>query len=88
LNLNSPTGNLLKMYVNQMTFLPLKESCQGATMMKPGTVKEIFSDYREVSEVKIPFSIISFANGQKVAETEILEFNFNTQIDPELFIKK
>jgi hypothetical protein len=86
--LNSPTGNLLKMYVNQMTFLPLRESCQVATMMKPGTVEEIFSDYQEVSGMKIPFSITSFANGQKVADTKILELNFNGQIDPELFIKK
>jgi hypothetical protein len=76
------------MYVDQLTHLPSKESYQGTTMMGPGTVDEIFSDYREVSGVKTPFSIKSFANGQKVAETKILEVNFNTQIDPELFIKK
>ena len=86
--ISDPAGNQLKMYVDQVTHLPLKESYQGTTMMGPGTVEEIFSDYREVSGVKTPFSITSLANGQKIAETKILEVNFNTQIDPELFIKK
>jgi hypothetical protein len=86
--ISDPSGNELKMYVEQVTHLPLKESYQGTTMMGPGNVEEVFSDYREVSGVKLPFSVTSFANGQKVAETKILEVNFNTQIDPELFIKK
>ncbi len=86
--ISDPAGNQLKMYVDLVTHLPLKESYQGTTMMGPGNVEEIFSDYREVSGMKIPFSITSSANGQKVAETKILEINFNTQIDPELFIKK
>jgi zinc protease len=86
--ISDPAGNQLKVYVDQVTRLPVKESYEGTTMMGPGTVEEIFSDYREVSGMKIPFSITSFANGQKVADTKILEINFNTQIDPELFIKK
>jgi zinc protease len=86
--ISDSTGNQLKMYVDAKTFLPVKESYQGATMMGPGTVEEIFSDYREISGVKIPFSITSFANGQKTTDTKISEINFNTQIDPELFIKK
>jgi zinc protease len=81
-------GNQLKMYVDQKADLPLKESYHGATMMGPATVEQTFSDYREVSGMKIPFSIKSFANEQKMAETKILEIDFNTQIDPELFIKK
>jgi predicted Zn-dependent peptidase len=86
--ISDPAGDQLKMYVDQVTHLPVKESYEGTTMMGPGTVEEIFADYREVSGMKIPFSITSFANGQKVADTKILELNFNTQIDPELFIKK
>jgi zinc protease len=86
--ISDPAGNQLTMYVDQVTHLPVKESYEGTTMMGPGTVEEIFSDYREVSGVKTPFSITSLANGQKMAETKILEVNFNTQIDPELFIKK
>ena len=86
--ISDPAGNQLKMYVEQTTHLPLKESYQGTTMMGPGTVEETLSDYREVSGVKIPFSIQGFANGQKMMETKILEVIFNTQIDPELFIKK
>ena len=86
--ISDPAGNQLKMYVDQITRLPLKESYHGTTMMGPATVEEIFSDYREVSGLMVPFSITSFANQQKMAETKILEINFNTQIDPELFIKK
>ena len=86
--ISDPAGNQVKMYVDQKTYLPLKESYHGTTMMGPATVEQIFSDYREVSGVRVPFSIKSFANEQKMAETKILEINFNTQIDPELFIKK
>ncbi len=82
------SGNQLKMYVDQKTHLPLKESYHGTSMMGPATVEQTFSDYREASGVKIPFSIESFANDQKMAETKILEINFNTQIAPKLFIKQ
>jgi len=86
--ISDPAGNQVKKYVDQKTHLPLKESYHGTTMMGPATVEQTFSDYREISGVKVPFSITSFANQQKMAETKILEINFNTQIDPELFIKQ
>ncbi len=88
ISISDPSGNQLKIWVDQVTHLPLKESYHGTTMMGPATVEEIFSDYQEVLGMKIPFSITSFANQQKMAETKILEINFNTQINPELFIKK
>jgi zinc protease len=86
--ISDSAGHQLKMYVDQLTHLPLKQSYQGATIMGPGIVEQIFSDYRDISGIKSPFLITSFAGGQKVAETKMLEIKFNTEIDPGLFIKK
>jgi len=53
--ISDPTGNELKMYVDQITYLPVKESYRGTGMMGPTSMEETFSDFREVSGIKLPF---------------------------------
>jgi zinc protease len=86
--ISDPIGNEMKMYVDQINFLPLKQSYRGTGMMGPTTFEETNSDFRDVSGVKLPFYQVTNAEGRKYAETKILEMNFNSQIDPELFIEK
>ncbi|HVP36385.1 MAG TPA: insulinase family protein [Terriglobales bacterium] len=82
------SGNQLKMYVDQTSFLPYKISYRGQGMMGPSDFEEIMSDFREVSGVKLPFDQVINMEGKKYAETKTLEMNFNTAVDPSMFIKK
>jgi len=86
--ISDSSGNELKMYVNQTTYLPVKESYRGSGMTGPTDMEEFFSDYRDVSGVKLPFQQLTNAEGKKFAETKILEMNLNAQVDPNLFIRK
>lgn len=86
--ISDPSGNELKMYVDQTTYLPVKQSYRGSGMIGPATMEEVFSDFRDVSGVKLPFHQLTNSDGQKFAESKVLEVNVNPEVDPNLFIKK
>lgn len=86
--ISDPSGNEMKLFVDQANYLPVKESYRGRGMMGPTNNEEIFSDFREVSGVKLPFNKVTNADGKKYTETKVLEININTPVDENLFIKK
>ncbi len=86
--ISDPFGNQLKMYVDLATYLPAKLAYRGQGMMGPSDFEEVQSDFREVSGVKLPFDQVISIDGNKQAETKILEMKVNAAVDPSLFIKK
>jgi len=78
-------GNSVKLFLDAETHLPLKQSYQGTTMTGPATIEEIYSQYRQVSEVKIPFHTLINAAGKKYAEVKVMELKINTEVNPKLF---
>ncbi|MDP2961026.1 MAG: hypothetical protein Q8N71_06340, partial [candidate division Zixibacteria bacterium] len=86
--ISDPAGNELKIYVDQTTYLPVKQTYRGSGMTGPATMEEIFSDFRDVSGVKLPFHQLTNSDGQKFAESKVLEVNINPEVDPNLFVKK
>ena len=80
-------GNSIKLAIDPETGLILKKSYQGKTMMGPAKLDEFYSDYREVSGIKIPFHIVVNSNGKKFAEVDIKEVKINSQISDSLFEK-
>lgn len=86
--ISDPAGDEMKLYVDETTYLPVKESYRGQGMMGPSNIEEIFSDFRDVSGVKFPFVQVTNADGKKYAETKILDIKVNAQVDPAVFIKK
>jgi zinc protease len=86
--ISDPSGNELKMYVDQASYLPVKISYRGQGTMGPSNFEEVLSDFRDVSGVKLPFDQAINVDGKKYAETKILEMKFNAPVDPNLFIKK
>ena len=85
---SDPFGNNMKIFADQVTHLPIKQSYRGRGMTGPADFEEIFSDFREVSGVKLPFHKVTQVDGKKYAETEVLELNINLPVDDSLFIKK
>jgi zinc protease len=51
----------------------------------PLKVEEVFSDYRSVDNVAVPYKASVFANGRLILERTIRTVSFNTQIDEKLF---
>ncbi len=78
-------GNSIKLAIDSETSLIVRKSYQGKTMMGPAKLEEFYSDYREVSGIKIPFHIIINSNDKKFAEVNILEVKINSQIPESLF---
>ncbi len=86
--ISDPVGNELKLYIDQVTSLPLKQSYRGQGMMGPTSFEEFFSDFRQVAGVKLPYQKVTNVDGKKYAETKTTEMNINTPVDENLFIKK
>jgi zinc protease len=86
--ISDPSGNSLKMFADQATHLPVKQAYRGRGMMGPADFVEIFSDFHDVSGVKLPFHKVTEADGKKYAETSVLELNVNAPVDDSLFIRK
>lgn len=85
--LSDVEGNTTKMFLDAKTYLPIKQAYRGTTMTGPAELEELFSDYREVAGIKIPFRTLINANGQKYVESTVTEFKINTEVDPKLFQK-
>jgi len=76
-----------KLALDSETHLPVGKMYFGQTIMGPGNLTQIFSDYRQVSGVKIPHSISIESDGNKVAEIAIKKFIINSEIQGNAFEK-
>jgi hypothetical protein len=52
---------------------------------RPAQAEEVFSDYRKVSGIDVPFKAAVLRNGQQILERTLKSVTFNTAIDPMLF---
>ncbi len=52
---------------------------------RPAQAEELFSDYRKVSGIDVPFKATVLRNGQQILERTLKSVTFNTTIDPMLF---
>lgn len=82
-------GDAVKLYVEKGTGRLLKQAYQG---MVPGQgpVQEerLFSDYRPVSGLMVPFKIVTLQDGKKVQEQTVVNFELNKGVDPALFARE
>lgn len=78
----------VKLYLDPESNLPLKRSYQGNAMGRPAKLDEVFTDWREVNGVLLPFHQTTYADGQKFAETTVKEAQINAKVEPGAFEKK
>ncbi|MFQ6114280.1 MAG: hypothetical protein ACE5NG_09355, partial [bacterium] len=75
-----------KLYLNAETMLPVKMTYQGINMMGAPVASELmFSDYREVANMKIPFKSVTNQDGKKAQEAVASEININVDVDESQF---
>ncbi len=85
LGLNDPEGPPMKVYIDQRTFHILKISGSFRVGNETMTLSAEYSDYRKVDGTILPFKIVNFADGQKIAETSIVDYRINSQMNDTLF---
>ena len=81
LKIISPDGaNSFKLILDAETHLPIGKIFFGQTMMGPGNLTQYLSDYKEISGLKFPYSVIVEADGVRTAEINVIEMKVNPQI--------
>jgi len=76
------------LYLDPVTNMPKGASYQTVGREGPANVEEVYSDYRDVSGVKMPFKTVASQDGKKVSETTFKEMRVNGPVDRKWFDKK
>ncbi len=80
-----PSGEMLKILISAETHLVVKyvfrETEQGVTLNK----EAIFSDYRDVDGVKIPYHYVQNVDGKPYIESRFNSTKLNTELDESIF---
>jgi hypothetical protein len=74
-------------YLDKASFLVLGSTFQGITAEGPAEMKEVYSNYKDVNGINMPFHSATFAHDKKQGEVEILEVLLNTEIPADAFTK-
>ncbi|MGH9558930.1 MAG: M16 family metallopeptidase [Bryobacteraceae bacterium] len=81
-------GNRVKIEFDPATGLPAREEYVEPGPNGPAQIVETFSDWREVSGVKVPFKSSIEQNGNKLIESSIENYKFNTGLKAEELSQK
>ncbi|MGH9804653.1 MAG: M16 family metallopeptidase [Candidatus Acidiferrales bacterium] len=80
------SGDAVKLYVERSSGHIVKRQSQGSSPTEGPVEEEIlFSDFRPVGALVIPFKQVTLHNGKRAAEAEIQNFEINISVDPALF---
>ncbi|MFQ6114431.1 MAG: M16 family metallopeptidase [bacterium] len=78
-----------KLYLQAESMIPIMMSYQGLNMMgAPVASEEMFSDFREVNGIKLPFKTMTNQDGKKAQEAMTLEILINVEVDESQFSVK
>ena len=89
IEISDQSGNSVKLFVDAKTGLPAKEVYAEEQPGGPaGSVEEIFDQFEEFGDIKVPRKIIVNQNGRKFAELAVEEYKFNSGLKPEDLGKK
>jgi len=76
-----------KMALDAETNLPVAKMYFGKTIMGPGNLTQMVSDYHDISGVKVPFMLSIESDGNKVMEVVVKEYKVNPEIPETAFDK-
>ncbi len=80
-------GDFFRLYIDSKTYLISKKAYHGAPEVGLALLEEIYSDYREVDGIKLPFRTEVRANGRKFIESRVLNVEFNLDLPEDFFLK-
>jgi zinc protease len=88
LEISSKSGESVEIQVDETTGVPLKLSYQETGAGGPGSIEQIFSDWRDVDGLRLPFQWTVMQGGKKFADVKIQEYKINSGLTQETLSKK
>src|SRR3990172_7650705 len=79
--------DFFRLFIDSATNLIVKKTYQGAAEAGYTTFEEIYSDYRDVSGIKVPYNIIVRTNGRVFIESVVSDFKINSELGEDFFYK-
>lgn len=88
LDIASKTGERAQLQVDEKTGVPVKLSYQEASAGGPESVEQLYSDWRDVGGLRLPFQWTVLQGGKKFAEVKIQDYKLNSGLSEETLGKK
>ena len=89
LEIADKSGESARLQVDEKTGLPLKVMYQGAAMGgPPQPVEEVYSDWREVGGVRVPYKWTIVQGGKKFGDVTVQEYKINSGLTDQELSKK
>ena len=86
--ISDTSGQAVLLAMDPRTALPLSATYRTATATGDVSVEETYSDYRDVSGLKLPFHTSITTEGRKYAEVSVKQFQMNTGLQVKDLEKK
>ena len=85
LEISSKDGDNVRLEVDEKTGMPARTSYQEGGQ---GSVSQVFSDWREVNGIRLPFEWTTLQGDRKFATVKIDNYKINSGLTPEVLSKK
>jgi hypothetical protein len=87
LEISGPQVPTMRMYIDNQNLIARQSFLAAGPNGKPIQADEIFSDYRSVTGVQVPFRADVRRNGQVILSRTLTNVSLNTPVDDALFAK-
>jgi zinc protease len=85
LEISGPRVSPVRLYVDSANLIARQAYSSAGPDGQPMQAEEVFSDYRTVDGIKVPFTAQVLRDGRPILERTLTEVTFNSTIDPKLF---
>jgi zinc protease len=85
LEISSKSGESVRLEVDEKTGIPAKTSYQEGGQ---GVISQIFSDWRDVNGIRLPFAWTTMRDDKQFATVKIDNYKINSGLTPEVLSKK
>jgi zinc protease len=85
LEISSKSGESVRLEVDEKTGMPAKTSYQEGGQ---GVISQIFSDWRDVNGIRLPFAWTTMRDDKQFATVKIDNYKINSGLTPEVLSKK
>ncbi len=84
IEISTQDGQSVRLWIDTASGEVLKNVYKGEGLGGPGsTIEELYSDYREVEGIQVPFKITILQDGSKYLDAEVVEVKFNSGLNRE-----
>ena len=88
IEISGENASTVRLWIDEQSGDVLKQSYQSSAITgSPSQVEQVFSDYRDVDGLRVPFKVTVLANGEEFAQVEVGEIRYNTGLEKAALMK-